>query len=75
MEAGGYRLSRKQVVLGNRRAVQFDTMMFDNGEDGEVDMDLDSHLLSTFIPKLVWEEFGSPEEITVTIEPGDKLNG
>lgn len=30
--------------------------------------------LSIFISRLEWHEMGSPDEITVTIEPGDRLN-
>lgn len=26
------------------------------------------------MPKDFWEELGSPEVVTITIEPGDKLN-
>ena len=26
------------------------------------------------LPKYVWRDMGSPREITVTVEPGDRLN-
>lgn len=32
------------------------------------------HFRSVYIHQVDWEELGSPDEITVTIEPGDKLN-
>lgn len=32
------------------------------------------HLRRMSIPRLLWEDFKKPEAITVTIEPGDKLN-
>lgn len=39
-------------------------------EDDEEEV---SHLLN--LPRDLWEEMGQPETITMTVEPGDKLNG
>lgn len=41
---------------------------FDNGDIGSARMSLR-------VPKDVWEDMGAPATITVTIEPGDRLNG
>lgn len=32
------------------------------------------HLQRVPIPRRLWDELGKPDNITVTIEPGDKLN-
>lgn len=37
------------------------------------DMD-DTHLRRIRITRALWEELRKPDQITVTIEPGDKLN-
>lgn len=51
--------TKTRMMVGN-------TIPFDCDADGR-----DHHF---FLDKTVWEDLGSPETITVTVEIGDKLN-
>lgn len=42
------------------------------GED--VDDDPNDHIRRIEIPRQMWEDFGKPDPITVTVQPGDQLN-
>jgi hypothetical protein len=46
-------------------------VLFDN-EDEDT---LQSDATQVYIPESDWEAFGKPESVTVTIQPGDLLNG
>lgn len=63
-------LVKSRRVL-ERRQEDEGVILFDN-DDGEGET---SDLTQLYWPKSDWEAFGSPEQVTVTIEPGDLLNG
>lgn len=48
-----------------------DFQLFERAVDEEPD---DYHVFELKIPTVMWKDMGEPETITVTVEPGDKLN-
>lgn len=54
------------TLIKKRTVLTLDGSAAFKDEDGKVYVDLDND---------VWFEMGEPDEITVTIEPGDTLNG
>lgn len=71
----GDKLAKTRTVLtvlsisSKTRMIPSNTIPFDAGEDEESR----SHVV--FVDKSVWEEMHKPDTITVTIEPGDRING
>lgn len=63
-------LLKKEVVLHLKKAASFFTRSFHSEYENEEDV----HPLVLNIDEETWADFGKPETVTVTIEPGDKLN-
>lgn len=59
-------LEKSRSVLYKRYLASKFVVFSDNGND-EGDKEV-------IFSKMDWEDMGSPFEVTVTIEPGDKLN-
>ena len=70
-DAGGH-LSKTQFVL-ERLQGEGDDITFHRKHDPQDVPDF-SRVRRMDIPRFMWDQFGHPEVITVTIEPGDKLN-
>ena len=69
------KLQKTQTILvkphGWSKGVQFGQVYF----TADTSRGTEEHRLHEFkMDKSVWEDMGSPETITVTIEPGDALN-
>jgi len=70
-DAGGG-LSKTQFVL-ERLQGEGDDITFHRKRNPQDVPDF-SRVRRMDIPRFMWDQFGHPEVITVTIEPGDKLN-
>lgn len=69
-------LGKSQVIMSlstKTRRFPSETIPFDCEAPDEDDEFYLRHQF--FLHHQVWKDMGSPETITVTIEPGDKLNG
>lgn len=51
--------------------IPFDTRSTEADDVAESDLTVDKQF---FMSRFDWEEMGKPETITITVEPGDKLN-
>lgn len=64
----GVHLDKREVVLIKVEEFCNDDMFFDA-------YTVDNEMLEALhMPRSTWEAFGKPEKLTITIEPGDKLN-
>ena len=65
-------LTRSRTVLTHNPEGRLQTVVyFDRGADEEPNA---GHLNSIDIPRQMWKDLGQPDKLTITIEPGDKLN-
>lgn len=63
-------ISKSTLVL-NYNFYTDQEVTFDNYDEDNL---TNPHYLDIIITRRLWEDLGSPESITITIEPGDKLN-
>lgn len=65
-------MNKYQIVAGRLSEPLIDAVQFAEHAD---DITVDDLGTGVFLPVKVWEEWGKPDTITVTIESGDTANG
>lgn len=77
------KLTKRQVVLKTDRMIneftlpnfeEFESVEFYDTDLDEAPEDKSGFHNCYFMDLATWTDMGSPDEITVTVEPGDKLN-